>query len=98
MSYKLVLEEAKEEKRAFQEAAFQEEATASKANIPIPHRFQKEPTRLIWSSMAVSKQREELSITITSLAFFLGYPASGRLALSCFHGNLSLRMSVPSCE
>lgn len=76
----LVLEEAEEEKRAFQEEAIARETAFRKNSIPIPWRASGEPTRLIWSSMAISKQKEELSVKITYLTFFLGYPASGWLA------------------
>lgn len=60
VSCKLVLEKATGEKRAFQE-----EATATESSIPIPHRFQREPARLIWCRMAVSQQTAELGIKIT---------------------------------
>lgn len=61
--------------------AFQEEATAREISILIPHRCQGQPTRLIWFSMAVAQQRAEFGTTMTSLAFFLGYP--GLSAWSC---------------
>ena len=66
--YKLVHEEAKEEKRAFQE-----ETTARVTSVPISHRFHGQPSRPISSSEAVSKQRAELGLLFWQFSWATPY-------------------------
>lgn len=75
--YKLVHEEAEEEKRAFQEGT-----TARVTNIPISHRFHEKLTRPILSSKAVSKQRAELGLLFGQFSWATLYWVTGLVLFS----------------